>query len=131
MSHYDSRVPPNIQIQTAILERNPTYGSLDVHLRTQVTRDTVSMMLPLEVPVIRTYPLGDMTDPRPAFRLDQVSAQAMLDGMWKAGIRPSSGDRPADQEALVVSMNKRIEDLKEHIEDLRMALNLQRTTGSF
>lgn len=104
------------------IEESDVFDSLNVFIVADQDRHKrqIHLVEPLAPLVVRTVVAGEHIERKPAFRLSHPSAQALMDGLWKHGIRPSSGlGAPADA-ALVTAMQA-------HIEDLRKVANLNQT----
>lgn len=105
---------PNLLIQKARLERNLTSGAYDLHMVMSSTPSGASYYKPLNFsPVIQHVAPGEYHPPEPFIQLNEQSAQAMLDALWEAGIRPSSGQQQGANSDLVVAL------MKDHLADLR------------
>ncbi|MEJ7806989.1 MAG: hypothetical protein WKG03_13835, partial [Telluria sp.] len=104
-----------IQIAKARLERNMATGGFDVHvLSARHATGAFDTMQPIVPPVIKHNTAGTYVVPEPAFRLEHHSAQALLDALYEAGLRPSSGDdKPSGTTDLAIAL------MKDHLEDLR------------
>lgn|GEM_PF-2943806 len=100
-------------IEKAMLERNPAIDGFDTYLISQrLPHGEVAVICSLP-PLALSTVLPGMPRPAPAFQLSMRSAQAMLDALWEAGIRPSSGQQQGANTDLVVTL------MKEHLADLR------------
>ena len=102
-----------IPICKARLERNLACNAYDVHVLARQTPTGVETLMPFPPLAVSTSAYGVYSAPNPAFQLDEQSAQALLDALWEAGIRPSSGQQVTGAGEQVVSL------MKEHIADLR------------
>lgn len=104
-----------IPIAQARLERNVTHGGFDVHVLARRMPHGVDVLSPLVPPAITHVLDGSYHSPTPAFILQYQSAQALLDALWEAGMRPSSGVGKQDESktSLAISL------MKDHLADLR------------
>lgn len=103
-----------LPIHKALLERNLMCGAFDVHVMAAKTSSGIEVLRPLITPVTQHHPHGAYIEREPAFQLEDHSAQAMLDALWEAGFRPSSGQgkQVATEQGVIAAM-------KEHMADLR------------
>lgn len=113
---------PNLPIQKAIVEKAICFDGYDVHIIARRMPMSTDMVLPLAPLALKTVNAGESYDGAPTFRLDPTAAQNLLDALWTAGLRPSSGS--ADNVANFAAV---IEAQKQHIEDLRQVAGLTRT----
>lgn len=103
-----------IQIAQARVERSLITAGYDVHVMSaRHATGAFDTMQTIVAPVIMHHPAGSYVAPMPAFRLDHQSAQALLDALYEAGLRPSSGDKPGGTTDLAIAL------MKDHLEDLR------------
>lgn len=102
-------------IAKARLERNLSHGGFDVHVMSRRTPAGVDIIGPLSPPTYTHVPTGMYHPPEPAFTLQYESAQAMLDALWEAGIRPSSGMEKKDD----AKVDLAVKLMQNHLADLR------------
>lgn len=109
----------SLKIEKAFIERSVNMDCFDVHLLAARDSTATQVYHPIAHPVLHHVPNGDYYERKPAFNLDRPSAQALLDGLWEVGVRPSSGDQgnTIDSKATISAMQA-------HINDLRMVANL-------
>lgn len=103
----------NFPIAEAYLERNVARGGFDVHVVGVKHHGGVDMVLPIGPLTLESVPHTTYRPPQPTFHLSMDSAQALLDGLWRAGFRPTSG------QAVAENGNLAIELLREHLADMR------------
>lgn len=103
-----------LPIHKAYLERNLACGAFDVYVMAAKTSSGIEVLRPLATPVVQSHAVGAYVAREPAFQLEDQSAQAMLDALWEAGFRPSSGQgkQVATEQGVITAM-------KEHLADLR------------
>lgn len=102
-------------ILKARLDANLATDGWDVHILTAHNQ----VMSTIAAPCLMTMVPGQMTPPA-ALRLTRHSAQALMDAMWQAGVRPSNADTAA------AGMGAVIAAMKEHIADLRIVAQVYR-----
>lgn len=114
--------PSNLPMAEVQCEHNLAGDCLDVFVVTCRTPTATHVLLPLEPCTIQNVPKGDWFERMPAFRLDRESAAALMNGLWNAGVRPTNGE--GGSATAMEVLRGRIEDLKEHIADLRATAGL-------
>lgn len=108
----------DLPIAKARLEKNFAKGGYDVHvLVKKFSNGDVEVLCPIVPPCIRHFVAAEsMISEGPAFQLSEESAQALLDSLYEAGLRPSSGASGVitekGQELIVTLMKNHIADLR-------------------
>ncbi|UUZ75567.1 hypothetical protein LP414_28015 [Polaromonas sp. P1(28)-13] len=112
----------NLDMSKVMIERNLATDSLDVHVLVRADHKESHVLMPLSNLAIRMVPRGEHYEREPAFRLCRQSARALMDGLWEAGVRPSSGDQGNSGALNVVTTA-----MQAHIDDLRAVLHISTT----
>lgn len=109
---------PNLLIQKAALERNHTTGCYDLHMVSHSGPAGTSVYKALSfAPVVQHINPGEHHPSEPFVQLNEQSAQALLDALWAAGLRPSSGG----ERNVVTTQGHELAlaCMKDHLADLR------------
>lgn len=124
MSASDYEISPIIDLEMSkvMIENCIQTDGYDVHVLVKTNRDSCDILMPLANPVIRHVPRGEYCERVPAFRLGRQSAKALMDGLWAAGVRPSSGDQGSSGVLKAVT-----DAMQAHIDDLRAVLHISTT----
>ena len=101
-----------LPVAQARFDNNMACRAYDVHIMSAHAPDWTEMVAPLKSVVIHRVMAGTAHKPTPAFRLSEESAQAMLDAMWRAGLRPSSGNTGTGDDRTIKAMTEHINDLR-------------------
>ena len=109
----------HLPIERALVERSVTQLGYDVHIVARKEPGWATHIVrPLAPVTIATILIGEAHDRQPAFSLSEGSAQSLMNALWEAGVRPSTGGDDA------TSLGAVIEAQREHIGDLRRVLGI-------
>lgn len=108
-------------ISKALVERSVAFDGFDVFVIGRCDRASTDMMMPLAPLLYKSVAVGEYSR-EPAFQLDNQSAQALMDALWSAGLRPSSGDLAGG-----TGMAAAMKAMQAHIDDLRLVAQLAPT----
>lgn len=81
----------------------------NVHVIAGRRGPNVEVLAPIPALTIVSVPPGGAYERTPAFMLDHQAAQAFMDGLWQAGVRPS----------MVADSTGELAATKRHLEDMR------------
>ena len=103
-----------LPISKCYLERNMSHGGFDVQLIGTHSPRHVELVCPIGNVTLLRVESGTYSPPAPTFYLDQDGAQALLDGLWSAGIRPASGigKETAANIEVITCMQAHLDDLR-------------------
>lgn len=105
---------PSLVVGKADVRLNPAHGTWDFHIINWWNDSTgeVGIMRPISEPTYQTLKRGEIYDDAPAFRIWNQNAQVLFDAMYRAGLRPSSGES-------VENHKRELEATRAHLADMR------------
>lgn len=88
----DAVIVPCVHLEDARLDPNMAMGGFDLHGLSWKGPSGAGIFRPIGNPVIQNIAVGEALPPEPMFTLTQRAAQVLFDALYKAGLRPSSGE---------------------------------------
>lgn len=101
-----------VHMEDARLTENMAMGGFDLHALSYKGAGGAGVFRPIENPVIQSVKHGEMLPPEPMLTLSHRSAQILFDALYRAGLRPSSGEVSSGHTAEVAAIRAHLEDMR-------------------
>ncbi|MFT4064240.1 hypothetical protein [Paraburkholderia sp.] len=101
-----------LHIEEARAIENLAAGGYDIQALSYRHAGGAGVFGALTAPTIHSVAPGEMMPPEPMMTLTHRGAQALLDALYKAGLRPSSGEVSSGHAAEVAAIRAHLDDMR-------------------
>lgn len=102
----------SLYIEDAMVRENLSMGGYDLHLLSYRNTAGTGVVKPIAAFEIENVPRGQMPPNEPVMNLPCKSAQIIFDALYKAGLRPSSGEATESHQAALAATRAHLNDMR-------------------